>query len=640
VLQRSLGRSEHAADVDVDHSIHLLQCRVFERLRNGRAGIVHQHIQPAEGRKSFLDRSHNYTYGPVGSLGANQLTEETIPGQADTLRYQYDALSRQTGRSLGSLSETWSYDALGRQIGHGTPLGQFSTAYLGQTDQRSSRHMDGSLIHTDYQYEDNLNDRRLKAIDNEGGNGRRPSDFIYGTDAENRILTMLEPNWGSQKPHLYSYDTVDRLLADDGGMDGWRYGYDAADNRTSAVGPKTQQAIVPNALNQMQTVNGQPTQYDAAGDLLEDEARQYDWDAEHRLVRIRYKAQAGKETRFAYDGLSRRTMITEIDTAGTTETHYIWCGQVICQKRDASGQLLRAYYPEGEYGPEIGQRVAKVDADDNPTDVTTAQQANGSGAVVYAGNHLGSVSETLTPNGKVVTHSAYGPYGETQTKGRGDYRSDFRYAGMQYHAASGMYLTQFRAYDPNTGRWVSRDPIREYGGINLYAYVSGNPVKFNDPRGLDNPGMGPYNPWDPPGSGSCSSGPNEPGLQPVCPECFLSPALRLGWSAAGDATPGVAQNLAGDKNPSTPTGLSGSPMDVPRGTNAPGNVNGIEYSGHTFDEMQSDGLTPTVVQNTIEYGSASPGNTSGTTVYYDSTNNVSVVTNSSGRVITVYRGGR
>jgi hypothetical protein len=70
---------------------------------------------------------------------------------------------------------------------------------------------------------------------------------------------------------------------------------------------------------------------------------------------------------------------------------------VICEKRDASGQLLRAYYPEGEYGPEIGQRVAKVYADDvdlDPTDATTTQQiqqiqqANGPGALLYAGNHL------------------------------------------------------------------------------------------------------------------------------------------------------------------------------------------------------------------------------------------------------------
>jgi hypothetical protein len=41
-----------------------------------------------------------------------------------------------------------------------------------------------------------------------------------------------------------------------------------------------------------------------------------------------------------------RTIITEVDPTGTTETHYIWCGLAICQKRDASGQLLRAG-PEG-----------------------------------------------------------------------------------------------------------------------------------------------------------------------------------------------------------------------------------------------------------------------------------------------------
>ncbi|OAI75332.1 hypothetical protein RSP799_23730 [Ralstonia solanacearum] len=294
------------------------------------------------------------------------------------------------------------------------------------------------------------------------------------------------------------------MLMGDRGHDGgrWndgRYSYDAAGNRTSATSHTVKQTIVANALNQMQTVNGQPTQYDAAGNLLEDEARQYDWDAEHRLIRIRYKAQAGKETRFGYDGLGRRTVITEVDGTGTTETHYIWCGEVICQKRDANGQLLRAYYPEGEYGPEIGKRVAKADAgieadedgderygrDRDGDDGKSDQPAETTGSLIYARNHLGSVTDTLTPNGRAVTHTEYGPYGElVKSQGRAEYRADFGYAGMQYHAASGMYLTQYRAYDPGTGRWVSRDPIGELGGINLYAYVGGNPISLTDRRGL------------------------------------------------------------------------------------------------------------------------------------------------------------
>ena len=57
MLQRRLRRDEYAADVDVDHAIHLLQRRLLERFRNGRAGIVHKHIKSAEGRDGLFDRA-------------------------------------------------------------------------------------------------------------------------------------------------------------------------------------------------------------------------------------------------------------------------------------------------------------------------------------------------------------------------------------------------------------------------------------------------------------------------------------------------------------------------------------------------------------------------------------------------------
>jgi RHS repeat-associated protein len=65
----------------------------------------------------------------------------------------------------------------------------------------------------------------------------------------------------------------------------------------------------------------------------------------------------------------------------------------------------------------------------------------------------------------------------------------FGFAGMQYHAPSGLYLTKYRAYDPETGRWLSRDPIEE-ARVNLYAYVEGNPMSWIDPLGL--PKTGPF----------------------------------------------------------------------------------------------------------------------------------------------------
>ena len=44
-------------------------------------------------------------------------------------------------------------------------------------------------------------------------------------------------------------------------------------------------------------------------------------------------------------------------------------------------------------------------------------------------------------------------------------------------------LTWYRAYDPDTGRWLSRDPIEEDGGINLYEYVKNEPLQNSDPLG-------------------------------------------------------------------------------------------------------------------------------------------------------------
>lgn len=88
----------------------------------------------------------------------------------------------------------------------------------------------------------------------------------------------------------------------------------------------------------------------------------------------------------------------------------------------------------------------------------------------------------------------------------------------------------------------------------------------------------------------------------------------------------------------SPVGISGSPMTVPRGTNAPTTINGIDYSGHAIDQMQGRGIPPSVVQNTIQNGAIYPTN-EGTMGYYDSVNNVRVITNSTtGRVVTVIPG--
>ena len=73
----------------------------------------------------------------------------------------------------------------------------------------------------------------------------------------------------------------------------------------------------------------------------------------------------------------------------------------------------------------------------------------------------------------------------------GDLEASFGFTGYYQHAASGLSLALYRAFDARLGRFISRDPIAENGGINLYGYVNNSPGKFIDPLGLLNePGSG------------------------------------------------------------------------------------------------------------------------------------------------------
>jgi len=107
------------------------------------------------------------------------------------------------------------------------------------------------------------------------------------------------------------------------------------------------------------------------------------------------------------------------------------------------------------------------------------------GAILfYTKDHLGSIREVTDRDQVVRARYSYDPYGR-MNKDSGDKDAPFTYTGHYWHAPSGLNLTMYRAYDPSLGRWLSRDPIAEEGGINLYIYVDNDPINGVDPLGLD-----------------------------------------------------------------------------------------------------------------------------------------------------------
>ena len=120
--------------------------------------------------------------------------------------------------------------------------------------------------------------------------------------------------------------------------------------------------------------------------------------------------------------------------------------------------------------------------------------------------NVGQLVETTTGTdyGTIAAKYEYDPYGKRiNTAASGEYEQPYRFSTKPVDDETGLGCWGYRYYSYDLGRWVSRDPIEERGGVNLYGYVGNMPTAYSDADGCDlyiNPASPSTVPWLPGGT--------------------------------------------------------------------------------------------------------------------------------------------
>ncbi len=466
---------------------------------------------------------YSFTYDALNRVDTTKA--HYLPGGDRMLDSDYDASGNRTrldvetqlpaGGTADLLSHEWRFDARNRLIEAVFPGGADPTlelAYWASDDVHTITHGNGAttgylykthgpvdsitvanaastqLHKLVYGYDGVLN---VDALTESIGTTAATPAYAYGYDAQQRLTSATYPALpGLPASESFPYDAASNRDDNPSSDSPWRYDANNRIERSpvpgSTIGTRSYSSDLDGNLI---------TIAQAAAPPLLSSAKVLTFDWSNRLKRV--DEGVVPLVAYEYDPFGRRIrkVVTQAGLPANVVTYYLWDGdRLLAEYSDTGVRKVRYAYADGfapaqvAYGSAGAETIYDVHSD-----------------------HLDTPRLLTDAAGIPKWRAAYQAFGQAALDPTNTVTFNLRFPGQYFDAETGWHDNRHRVYDPAIGRYLSREPIGQYGllmaagavatqalpgsgGIqlspidgrldgNAYPYARSNPLSLVDPTG-------------------------------------------------------------------------------------------------------------------------------------------------------------
>ena len=445
-------------------------------------------IDDASGTRMFTYNQYN-----------EQETETTAGLAASVLTLRRDGVGRPAGYCLDyagspALQTAWAYDAYGRlsSVSLNAVGKPFTYGYNEETGLLDTLDSPNTLKR--WRTLEEKRDLPVKIDYLRPGSANYPAKTDYSYDILGRPVTKKD-YFNAPAPdltHTYAYDDRNELVSDAMSRGGtYSYSYDNIGNRkTSLEGTDSlPTTYVANRVNQYTDITeGEEApfvpNYDADGNQTKLRTATGEWEASYNALNQAVSfIQGDRRIECVYDYLNRRVEKSVYEGESLmSRKRFIYHGYLQIAELDATEVLesvapvLRKTYLWDPQEP-VATRILAMGVFDE------------TGAYVedlyYTHDALKNTTALFGIKAGRRALYEYGPYGSAvKMEGNAAELNPFRFSSEYADDELGLVYYNHRYYNPQNGRWISRDPMTEKESYLLYGYVNNMPTLYSDELGL------------------------------------------------------------------------------------------------------------------------------------------------------------